>query len=160
MSSLGDDIREYTTQLSKGQIQRAYKGIMAFMAELKAGLERKYPHFAVSALYFGYMDMTYFAFTPPELKKQRLKIAIVYLHEECRFELWLAASNRQTQAEYVALLSQRELGGFTLSPPGVDAIIAAPIDGQPDFGHIDELKAQIEAGTIAFAQDIVRVLAF
>ena len=37
------------------------------MAELKA-LEHKHPDYASGALYFGYMDMTYFAITPPSEK--------------------------------------------------------------------------------------------
>jgi len=37
------------------------------------------------------MDMTYFAFTPSELKEKKLKIAIVYLHEQNRFDAWLGA---------------------------------------------------------------------
>ncbi|MDD4089984.1 MAG: hypothetical protein PHP29_09875 [Tissierellia bacterium] len=35
MQSLNDFINEYTTQLRKGQIQKAYNGIMTFMSELK-----------------------------------------------------------------------------------------------------------------------------
>ena len=51
---LNDDIREYKVQLSKGHIQRAYKGIMAFMSDLKSHLEGRYPDYSASALYFGY----------------------------------------------------------------------------------------------------------
>ena len=85
MSSLGDCVKEYAIQLSKGQIQTAYRGIMTFMSDLRSHLEHKYSSFAASALYFGHMDMTYFAFTPSSLRDRRLKTAIVYLHKECRF---------------------------------------------------------------------------
>jgi hypothetical protein len=80
MQSLNKSVREYTAQLQHGQIQKAYKGIMTFMSSLKTYLESCHPDHAVSGLYFGYMDMTYFAFTPLELKQRSLKIAIVYLH--------------------------------------------------------------------------------
>jgi hypothetical protein len=76
---LNSDICEYTAQLKTGQIQRTYKGIMDFMSELKAVLERKMPEFASSAFYFGYMDMTSFAFTPPALKKQK--------NRDCLFDM-------------------------------------------------------------------------
>jgi hypothetical protein len=160
MDSLHNHVREYTIQLSKGQIQKAYKGIMTFMSDLKTHLECKYTDYTASTLYFGYMDMTYFAFTPPALKNMKLKIAIVFLHEECKFELWLAGSNRQTQADYIELLSHKNIGRFTLSQvhPGVDSIIASSIIEQPDFDHLDELKKQIEVKTIEFAKDISSML--
>ncbi len=56
-------------------MQKAYKAIMTFMSGLCTYLEKKYPEYNTSALYFGYMDMTYFAFTPPGLKGKKLKIA-------------------------------------------------------------------------------------
>ena len=94
MQSLNDFVKEYTKQLKKGQIQKAYKGIMKFMSGLKNNMGSNHPEYAASALYFGYMDMTYFAFTPMELKSRNLKIAVVYLHEQNRFEVLLGGSNR------------------------------------------------------------------
>lgn len=160
MGSLGDCVKEYAIQLSKGQIQTAYRGIMTFMSDLRTYLEHKYSNFAASALYFGYMDMTYFAFTPPSLKDRRLKIAIVYLHEECRFELWLAGTSRQIQAEYIEMLSHKNLGRYVLSQiqPGVDSIIASAIVERPDFDDLDDLKKHIEVKTMEFAEDMIRSL--
>jgi hypothetical protein len=58
MNSLNQHILEYQRQLRKGEIQKAYKGIMTFMAGLKSHLEKTHPDTVTSALYFGYMDMT------------------------------------------------------------------------------------------------------
>lgn len=160
MGSLGDCVKEYAIQLSKGQIQTAYRGIMTFMSGLRSYLEHKYSHFAAGALYCGYMDMTYFALTPFSLKDRRLKVAIVYLHEECRFELWLSGNSRQIQAECIRMLSHRDLGRYVLSriQPGVDSIIASSIVELPDFNHPDELKRQIEVKTLEFAEEMIRIL--
>jgi len=160
MDSLGEHVREYTIQLGKGHIQKAYKGIIAFMSDLRTDLGSKYPDYAASSLYLGYLDMTYFAFTPSVLKDRKLKIAIVYLHEEGKFELWLAANNRQIQADYIELLSHKNLSGYTLSQarPGVDSIVTALIVAQPDFDKPEELKQQIEAKTIEFAEDVAAML--
>ncbi len=160
MGSLNHDIREYTDQLKKGHIQKAYKGILAFLSDLKASLERNHPHDSSSALYFGYMDMTYFAFTPAALKGLKLKIAIVYLHEDCEFELWLAGNNRQVQAETIARLGHVDLGRYTLSQasPGVDAILSVSVVKQPDFDHPEELKRLIETETMAFTKDMQALL--
>jgi hypothetical protein len=127
MNSLNNHIQEYNTQLSKGQIQKAYKGIMTFMSGLIKYLRSRYPDHTTSAFYFGYMDMTYFAFTPSNLKSKKLKIAIVYLHEEGRFEVWLGGSNKKIQAEYINLMRCKNIGKYKLSQvlPGVDSIIAS-----------------------------------
>ncbi len=160
MNSMNDLIREYKTQLASGHIQKAYKGIMTFMTDLKATLENNHPEWKTSALYFGYMDMTYFAFTPPVLRNKKLKIAIVFLHESCSFEVWLAGNNRKIQADTIDLLKNKDLGKYVLSrvQPGVDSIIASVIDEQPDFDHLNELKKEIENSTTSFADDILAIL--
>ncbi|GEM_PF-211773 len=158
--SLNADIKEYTVRLSEGRIQRAYKGIMGFMAGLKAALETRLPEHAASALYFGYMDMTYFAFTPAELKNKKLKIAVVYLHEENRFELWLAANNRQIRAEVIERLRHKNTGAYVVSQAGagVDSIIASAVAGQPDFDRPDMLRGLLIAKFKEFEYDMLCVL--
>jgi len=160
MESLNVHILEYVLQLKEGHIQKAYKGIMTIMSGLKSHLEKNYPDYFTSALYFGYMDMTYFAFTPALLKQKKLKIAIVYLHKQARFEVWLGGSNRKIQAEFIERLSHKNLGGFQLSQvhPGVDSIIESVIVDQPDFDDIEELKKQVERKTMGFINDITSIL--
>ncbi|HBO34793.1 MAG TPA: hypothetical protein DD636_08705 [Anaerolineaceae bacterium] len=160
MPELNDAISEYTNQLQIGQIQKAYKGIMSFMSALKTTLESRHPNYAGSGLYFGYMDMTYFAFTPLELKRRNLKIAIVYLHQENRFELWLGGSNRKVQSEYINYFKGKDLGGYMLSQvsPGVDSIIELIVCEQPDFEDADKLMKIIEEKTISFADQILSLL--
>ena len=160
MQTINDYINEYTTQLRKGQIQKAYKGIMTFMSELKNYMAGRHPEYTASALYFGYMDMTYFAFTPMELKKKNLKIAVVYLHEQNRFEVWLGGSNRKVQAEYIELLRKMDIGFYKLSQtgPGVDSIIEVQIDDRPDFEHAADLMRKIEDKTIEFSNNIISIL--
>jgi len=156
MNSLNQHILEYQRQLHKGDIQKAYKGIMSFMTSLKSHLEKNYSDYLTSALYFGYMDMTYFAFTPPSLKAKKLKIAIVYLHEQVRFKVWLSGNNRKIQAEFIEQLGNKDIGEYKLSKaaPGVDSIIEAIIVEDPNFDNPEELKIQIEKKTIKFINDM------
>ena len=101
MGSLSDAMSEYRAQMQKGVIQQAYRGLMDYMSALKTELKAKHPDYQVSgSLYFGYMDMTYFAFTPPALKEKGLKIAIVFVHETFAFEAWLSAANRGLLAQF------------------------------------------------------------
>ena len=160
MQTLNDAIREYTAQLQKGQIQEAYKGIMTFMSGLKTYLQSRHTHYTTTGLYFGYMDMTYFAFTPPELKDRNLKIAIVYLHEENRFELWLGGTNRKVQTQYINLFKEKDIAPYKLSQvsPGVDSIIESIVSEQPDFDDADTLMQIIEEKTVEFANQIISLL--
>ena len=161
MDSINDAVKEYTTQLSKGQIQKAYKGIMTFMSGLSTYFEKNCPDYIVSSLYYGYMDMTYFALTPAALKQKKLKIAIVYLHEQGKFEVWLAGSNKKVQAEYINLLRLKSIGNYHLSEvlPGVDSIIESTLVEQPDFDNPEDLRKQIATKIIQFADDMRSITA-
>ena len=145
---------EYKQLLAQGKVQAAYRGIMQFMMRLQTRLKTEQTDFEVSALYQGYMDMTYFACTPQALKEKGLKIAIVYLHEENRFELWLSGSNKKIQAEYISLLQTRDTGGCKLSQskPGVDSILETRLPDQPDFDHAKDLMERIEREALRFIE--------
>lgn len=160
MNSLNNSIKEYTAQLKKGHIQTAYKGIMSFMSELKTYLENGFPYYFASSLYFGYMDMTYFAFTPPLLKEKKLKTAVVYLHGENCFEIWLAAGNRQLQAQYIKMLGGKNIKDYKLSQmqAGVDSVLTYTFAYQPDFDKRAELIKNIALQVIEFSNDIIMLL--
>jgi hypothetical protein len=160
MESLNIEIKEYNLQLSQGHIQKAYRGILSFMSDLRSQLERKYPDYTLSSLYVGYMDMSYFAFTPLDLKRKKLKVAIVYLHMENRFEVWLSGFNRQIQADVIEVLRTKDLKQFVLSEvgPGVDSIIAYPIIKRPNFNKPEQLKQQIEMNTLTFIIEMEQYL--
>ena len=160
MKSMNDYINEYTNQLKKGHIQKAYKGILSFMSGLKTYLEKRHTDYTSGALYFGYMDMTYFSFTPLALREKSLKIGVVYLHEENRFEVWLAGSNRRIQAEYIEKMRYMDLREYWLSEikPGVDSIISRQIVEQPDFDQPEDLMQIIESKTIEFIEDVLEMI--
>jgi len=160
MKPFNDDVLAYTEALKDGKIQRAYRGIMEFMSSLRTRLEVTHPDHVVSALYAGYMDMTYFAFTPSVLKEKRLKIAIVYLHPDHRFEVWLGAINRNVQKETLRQIEGKDLLGYNLGEikPGEDAILSSILVDHPDFDAKEKLGILIEEGTLKFIQDVVRIL--
>jgi hypothetical protein len=156
MDSLQQCVKEYTELVRTGHIATAYKGIMTFMTGLERFLTAKHPDCSATSLYFGYMDMTYFAFTPPALAAKKLKIAIVYLHDQGLFELWIGGSNRKIQAEYIELLRGHSLGGYQLSQvsPGVDSIIELRISELPDFDQPEALMQMLDCRWTEFAADI------
>lgn len=91
MKSLQENMVQFRKQLAKGAIQRAYRGLIEYMMSLKTHFVNKNPDFSVSgSLYSGYMDMTYFSVFPPSLKDRDLKIAVVFVYDTFRFEVWLS----------------------------------------------------------------------
>jgi len=161
MESLSESVREYTAQLEKGHIQRAYRGILSFMSALKLKLEAEYPNYTSGGIYPGYMDMSYLAFTPPLLKEKGLKIAVVYLHRENRFDLWLAGGNRGIQTRYFRLFQELELPDcrFSKPGPGVDSIVERILVQTPDFDDAEALMRLIGEGVVHFAEQMAALLA-
>jgi hypothetical protein len=157
MVSFHDSIIEYQNQLKKGIIQKAYRSLMEYLGSLRSYFKKKYPDYVVSStIYFGYMDMTYFAVNPPILKERKLKIAIVFLHEEFRFEVWLGGYNKNVQKEYWDLVRERSWDKYHIpsSIKGIDSIVENIIVENPDFRDLDALTTQIERGTMKFIKDV------
>ena len=157
MESFHEYMDEYRKQLQKGAIQKAYQGLMEYILDLRTHFKNKYPDYFVSgSIYYGYMDMTYFSFFPQSLKDRNLKIAIVFLHESCRFEAWLAGYNKQVQSEYWKLFKESAWNQYPIVPTtqGVDAIIEHILVGDPDFHDLDALTNRIEIATLKFIRDV------
>lgn len=159
MKSLNEDVQIYTHILQQGQIQRAYRGILHFMSELNRSWKQEYPEWTTRTLYAGYLDMTYFSATPPFLEEKGLKIALVYLHRENRFECWLAGTNRSKQEQYRDHL-QHQPSPYKLTPPGpgVDSIMVCSLVESPDFDHPELLKKQMMDQTLHFVEDLSRMI--
>jgi hypothetical protein len=79
MISLDKDIKELEIRLKDGSIQRAYKWIVSYMSRLRAIFANKFIERAVSGLYQGYFDMTYFALFSDMPKSPRLTMSEAFL---------------------------------------------------------------------------------
>ena len=161
MKSLHECINEYKKQLKKGEIQVAYKGLMEYIMRLKTHLKNKYPEYNVPGnIYHGYMDMTYFSFFPESLKKRKLKVGIVFVHETFKFEVWLFGINKQVQAKYWKLFKESDWNKYHIVPTtkGYDSILEYVLVDDPDFSDLDNLTKQIEKGALEFIKNIEKFL--
>jgi len=162
MESLKEQVAEYKKQLKKGNIQAAYKGLMEYLMSVRSNFASKYPNYFVSgSIYQGYMDMTYFSFTPESLKSKKLRIAIVLIHNTVRFEVWLVGYNKQIQTKYWKLFKGKNWNMYHIpsSTKGVDSIAEYILTNNPDFSNLDALTKQIESGALKFIEDIENFLA-
>ena len=156
METIKDVMKEYQKQLQKGWIQKAYGEIMGFMNGLRTHLKRTYPEDQIGGLYQWYMDMTYFSFTPRELKERNLRIAVVYLHQENLFEAWLTGVNRSEALKTMEKLKMLETYGYEVFEPvnGVDYIIRRVLSKTPDFEEKKKLMDEIERKCLLFRQEM------
>jgi hypothetical protein len=156
MESLQEYVHEYRKQLDKGLVQKAYRGLMEYMMDLKTHLNKKYPDWSPGKIYHGYMDMTYFPIFPAELTGRKLKIAVVFVHETIQFEVWLAGYNKQIQKEYWESFKEGVWDKYRIpvNLKGVDSIIEYTLVNDPDFDDLDSLTGRIEIGILNFINDV------
>ena len=147
--------------MKKGIIPKAYKALMEYMLSLRTHFANYHPHYSVlGGIYFGYMDMTYFSLLSEDLKARKLKIAVVFIHETCRFEVWLSAVNKQVQARYWEFFKQSGWDNYRLVPAiqGADSILEQILDDHPDFSDLEALTQKIESGAVDFINNVVGFL--
>lgn len=157
MESLQESMIEYRKQLEKGAIRKAYRGLMEYVLSLKTHFSSRYPDYAVSGTpYFGYMDMTYFSIVPETYRQSGLKIAVVFLHEAFRFEVWLAAANKQIQKKYWDYFKDTGWNAYRIVPAvqGYDSILEQTLVSDPDFSDLPALTGRIEKGTLDFIRQV------
>ncbi len=147
--------------MEKGDIKEAYRGLMDYMMDLRMYFQNKYPGYFVSgSIYYGYMDMTYFSFVPESLKRKKLKIGIVFIHDTCRFEVWLCGYNKQVQTSYWNVMKENNWNKYSIPSTikGLDYIFKSVVVANPDFRDLDTLTKQIEEGALTFIQDVKEFL--
>ena len=157
MKPFHEYMNEYRRQIERGDIKEAYKGLMEYLMELRLYFKKKYPDYIVSgSIYYGYMDMSYFSFFPEALKLRKLKVAIVFIHDTFRFEVWLAGYNKQVQSKYWKLFKESDWNKYDIpsTTKGIDSIVENILVENPDFSDLDTLTKQIERGTLKFIKDV------
>lgn len=159
MTDFANSMRAYKKQIAKGTLPFAYKGLMEYMMSLRTELKNNHPDFYVSGnFYQGYMDMTYFSFTPNSFRKRKLRLAIVFIHSSCEFKIWLGGINKKVQEEYWQIFSDNKWKKYQLlpSPIGVESIVETSLI--PDFDNLPKLSRSIEKLTLKFTKDIEQFL--
>ena len=85
-----------------------------------------------------------------------MKTAIVFIHQTCRFEIWLAGYNKQVQQKYWELFKESDWNKYPIvsTTKGVDSIIESILVADPDFSNLDGLTKQIESVALRFIKDV------
>jgi hypothetical protein len=90
------------------------------------------------------------------LKSKKLRVAIVFIHDKMRFEVWLGGYNKQIQKKYWSLFKESGWDKYRLPSTlkGVDSIIEYDVADNPDFSDLNALTKQIEKETLKFINDV------
>ena len=156
MESFHEYVNEYKKQIEKGAIREVYKGLLNYIMDLRTHFKNKYPEYSAGGMYLGYMDMTYFPLFPEALKRRKMKIAVVFIHDTFRFEAWLVGQNKQVQTRYWKLFKENNWDKYRIPSTikGADSIMECTLVDTPGFNDLDTLTAQIESETLNFIRDI------
>jgi len=157
MAPFYEYIDEYRNLMRDGKIREVYIGLIEYVMELKTYFKNKYPDYFVSGnVYVGYMDMTYFSIVPQTLKQRNLKIAIVFLHDAFRFEIWLAGYNKQIQSKYWKFFKEKNWTKYHLvdTTKNADSILEHIVVNEPDFSDLEVLTNQIEKEILIFINEV------
>ena len=151
----------YRKEVKKGQIPAVYWGILDFIRKLRIYLSKEYPlDFTAGGIYQGYMDLSFFSFTPNSLKKLKLKCVIVFNHIDFRFEIWLVGNNRKVQKNYWDIIAGSDWDKYYVPEElGKEfSIVEYILVDNPDFNHPQALMETIESKSLQFIRDLEHVL--
>lgn len=153
LKTLNELIQAYTSTVNQGDLPLAYRSILEFMGRLRSRFTKS--GYEVSALYSGYMDMSYVSVNTSRLKENGLKIAVVYLHATGHFEVWLSARNRVLAEQYATTF--QAMPGFH-DDQNRDAVVERTLTSAPNFDEPEQLAELIEQEVEQFIQDVETTL--
>lgn len=162
MASLSAYLLDFKHQLHQGKIIKAYQGLLDYIRSLRSYFQKNHPEWYVPGnIYYGYLDMTYFALIPESLKDRQLKIAVVFNYDTFSFEAWLSGANREVQSRIWNIIRASGWDPYPLAadPKKEDHIIRCTLVEDPDFNDLVALTQRIDGGIVGFIQNVEAFLA-
>ena len=158
MKTLNDYLAVYKEQLEKGDIQKAYFGLMKSMMSLKSSFSDYFSDtFSFGNISQGYMDFTYFPFFNEFLREKKLRFGIILNHEKMRFEIWLMGQNAEVQKNYWNILKITKWNRHLQSMPKY-SVLEAVLVKNPDFNKLDLLTEEMRGKVSDLSNEIISYL--
>jgi hypothetical protein len=148
-----------SANLTGNRKNQANNGIHGFMKSLRSHFNKYYfEDYYVGSIYNDDNTITYFPFTPKELKEHKLKIAIVYNYQKSVFEIWLAAQNKQIQKKYWEIFKNSDWNKYHIPQSTAEgySIVDDVLIENPNLED-DTLIEHIESRSLRFIRDILEV---
>ena len=144
----------YRRLLQTTPLAEAYGEFLRLFRFLRTRLERSMPDYAFQGgIVENGMDYSYFQCASPALRRQGLKLAVVFVHRSFQLEVWLSGRNRACQRQWHERLCRRGIP-FALAqdPARQDYILRLPLDA--DLADGDRLAEQVRQALAALAETV------
>ena len=155
--SLNARISAYKKAFASGEIQDTYQRLVGVVQNLRTEFSKRYKdEFSVATVLHGYIDYTYFYLQNDSLKKNKLKLAIVFNHQQAHFELWLLGQTKDVQTRYWEKLK----GTKWVNPQSMPeySIFEVMLLANPDFDNDTELSESLHTAFGRLSQEIFNTL--
>ncbi|MGL1098099.1 DUF7000 family protein [Vibrio vulnificus] len=155
--SLSARIPAYKMVFASGELQRTYQDLVSIVQSLRTEFHKKYKgQFTVANVLHGYIDYTYFYLQNDYLKKHKLKLAIVFNHQQAQFELWLLGQTKDVQIGYWEKLQGIKWVNQDVMPEW--SIFEVLMLADPDFDDTKVLSESIHSMFSALSTEIFSTL--
>ncbi len=140
-------LKEYARLMKNTDMQKGYQEFIRLFRYVHTELKRMMPEYTFTQnIAENRMDFAYFQASDAELKDRGLKLQVVFIHAECRFEVWLSGYNRQVQKRmrdiFVNAGCPYEL---CTDPARNEYILHIPVSGDIPFWSADEVIREAAA---------------
>ena len=140
--NINQEVEKYQKIIREYSMSTTYKFLLAYMNKLQKEFNNELSHiFSVNKVLNGYLDYTYFYFTNEFLKDRKLKLAIVYNHQENCFNLWLLGTIKQSQINYWNKFKNTEWNNEESMSPWY--VLSVDLISKPNFLEIEKLTELI-----------------
>ena len=140
-------LSEYEELLRTTNLVVCYQEFIKLFRYIRVEMEKSMPEYKFQGnVTENGMDYSYFLFTNHQLKEKGLKIAIVFVHKEFQFEVWLSGFNRKYQCKYYEQLKGERVP-FELTDDSTrkDYILRVVLDKTIDISDGSHLINQIKS---------------
>lgn len=155
--SLNARISAYKKAFATGEIPKTYQNLVGIVQNLRTDFSKRYKgEFSVANVLHGYIDFTYFYLQNDYLKKNKLKLAIVFNHQHANFELWLLGQTKDVQIRYWEKLKGVKWVNEEVMPEY--SIFEITLLATPDFDNSAKLSESIHSQFEVLSQKIFSTL--
>ena len=139
-------LSEYKELLQTTNLRKGYQEFIKLFRYIRVSFEKNMPEYKFQGnIVENGMDYSYFLFTNESLKEKGLKIAIVFVHSNFQFEVWLSGYNRNYQLKYYDLLKGKNIPfQLTDNPARKDYILRVVLEENVDISDADLLTERIQ----------------
>lgn len=154
---INSQISAYKEAFASGEIQKTYQSLVGIVQNLRTEFSKAYEgEFSVANVLHGYIDFTYFYLQNDYLKENKLKLAIVFVHQHARFELWLLGQTKDVQIRYWEKLKGLRWVNSEAMPKY--SIFEISLLASPDFDDSKRLTESIHNAFGSLSQEIFNTL--